>query len=113
MVKLKKLCKVLDKIIIFCYNMIKDIINGDNMGETKWYEKVFAVIANILKAVWKGIKVAFNWFISVFNSWHKLAAIFLALFAWNWLVLPFVDKIGAFILFGVLALLVFDIAKEK
>lgn len=83
------------------------------MGETKWYEKVFAVIANIFKAVWKGIKAAFNWFISVFNSWHKLAAIFLALFAWNWLTLSFVDKIGAFILFGVLALLVFDIAKEK
>ena len=83
------------------------------MAETKGSGKVFEVISNIVKAVWKCIKVASNWFISVFNSWHKLAAIALAVFAWNWLALPFIDKIGAFILFGVLALLVFDIAKEK
>ena len=83
------------------------------MKEQKWYEKVWEVVKNVFAAIWKGIKVVFNWFISVFNSWHKLAAIFLAVFAWNWLNLSFVDKIGAFILFGVLALLVFDIAKEK
>ena len=83
------------------------------MKEQKRYENVWEVVKTVFAAIWKGIKVAFNWFISVFNSWHKLAAIFLAVFAWNWLNLPFIDKIGAFILFGVLALLVFDIAKEK
>ena len=83
------------------------------MKEQKRYENVWEVVKTVFAAIWKGIKVAFNWFISVFNSWHKLAAIFLAVFAWNWLALPFIDKIGAFILFGVLALLVFDIAKEK
>ena len=83
------------------------------MNEQKRYENVWEVVKTVFAAIWKCIKVAFNWFISVFNSWHKLAAIALAVFAWNWLNLPFIDKIGAFILFGVLALLVFDIAKEK
>lgn len=79
----------------------------------KWYEKVWKAIKDVFAWIAKAVKVAFNWFISVFNSWHKLAEIALAVFAWNWLALPFIDKIGAFILFGVLALLVFDIAKEK
>lgn len=83
------------------------------MKEQKRYENVWEVVKTVFASIWKCIKVAFNWFISVFNSWHKLAAIALAVFAWNWLALPFIDKIGAFILFGVLALLVFDIAKEK
>lgn len=83
------------------------------MKEEKWYEKVWEVIKVVFTFILKGLKTAFNWFISVFNSWHKIAAIALATFAWNWLQLPFFDKIGTFILFGILALLVFDIAKES
>ena len=86
---------------------------GAYMHETKWYEKVWDVAKAVFTTIWKGIKAVFSWFISVFNSWHKLAAIFLATFTWKWLSLSFADKIGAFILFCVLALLVFDIANEK
>ena len=80
---------------------------------TKWYEKVWKVIKEIFEVLLKFFAAVLHYFFAIFNSWHKLAAIALAVFAWNWLNLPFVDKIGAFILFGVLALLVFDIAKEK
>lgn len=79
----------------------------------KWYEKVWTSIVLVLTTLWKWIVVAVKWFISVFNSWHKMAAIVLAAFAWNWLELSFFDKIGTFALFGVLALLIFDIAKES
>lgn len=82
------------------------------MEEMKWYEKVLNVVKNVAKYVGNAVKSAVKWFVSVFNSWHKLAAIVLALFAWNWLQLSFIDKIGAFALFGVLALLIFDISKE-
>ena len=82
------------------------------MEEMKWYEKVLNVVKNVAKYVGNAVKSAIKWFVSVFNSWHKLAAIVLALFAWNWLQLSFIDKIGAFALFGVLALLIFDISKE-
>lgn len=80
---------------------------------TKWYEKVWKVIKEIFEGLLKFFVAVLHYFFAIFNSWHKLAAIALAVFAWNWLALPFIDKIGAFILFGVLALLVFDIAKEK
>ena len=83
------------------------------MANEKWYVKVWEVIKKVVGTILQFIVAVLHYFFAIFNSWHKLAAIALAVFAWNWLALPFMDKIGTFILFGVLALLVFDIAKEK
>lgn len=80
------------------------------MTSEKWYEKVWKAIVLVFSTLWKWLVTAVKWFISVFNSWHKLAAIVLAVFAWNWLQLPLMQKVGAFALFAVLALLIFDIA---
>lgn len=82
------------------------------MTSEKWYEKVWKAIVLVFSTLWKWLVTAVKWFISVFNSWHKLAAIVLAIFAWNWLQLSFIDKVGAFALFAVLALLIFDIAAD-
>ena len=81
-------------------------------NKQKWYIKVWEVIKLVASTAWKWIVSATKWFVSVFNSWHKLAAIVLACFAWNWLELSLFDKLGTFALFGVLALLVFDIAND-
>ena len=82
------------------------------MTNEKWYEKLWKGIKLVFTTIWKWITATVKWFISIFNSWHKLAAIVLAVFAWNWLQLSFFDKLGAFALFGVLALIIFDIANN-
>ncbi|MCM1260645.1 MAG: hypothetical protein NC222_06810 [Staphylococcus sp.] len=84
------------------------------MAETKemWYNKLWEVIKNVASYIWKLIIKVVKWFISVFNSWHKLSAIVLAMFAWNWLELSLFNKLGTFVLFGVMAVLIFDIAND-
>lgn len=81
-------------------------------NKEKWYNILWKYTKLVFSTIWKYATIAFKWFISVFNSWHKLAAIILAVFAWNWLELPFFDKVGTFALFGVMALLIFDIAED-
>lgn len=81
-------------------------------NKEKWYNVLWKHTKLVFSTIWKYATIVFKWFISVFNSWHKLAAIVLACFAWSWLELPFFDKVGTFALFGVMALLIFDIAED-
>lgn len=89
--------------------MIIDMIEN----KEKWYNKLLECIKLVFSNVLKLITICAKWFVSVFNSWHKLAAIVLAVFAWNWLELSLFNKLGTFALFGVLVVLIFDIAKES
>lgn len=83
------------------------------MANEAWYVKLWNAVKAVFEAVVNFFVCLVKKFFSIFNSWHKLATIALAVFTWDWLNLSVADKIGTFILFSVLALLVYDIAKDK
>lgn len=76
-------------------------------------KKVWEVIKKFFVAVFKGIKVALTYFFKIFNTKTKIAAIALTVYIWFNLHLELADKLGTFVLFGVLMLLVSYIAKES
>lgn len=76
-------------------------------------KKVWDKIVEVLKAIWKGIKVAFTWFFKIFNTKEKLAAIVMALFTWHTLPLNLQGKLQVFALFFILGVLLLDIKESK
>ena len=76
-------------------------------------KKVWDKIVEVLKTIWKGIKVAFTWFFKIFNTKEKLAAIVMALFTWHTLPLNLQGKLQVFALFFVLGVLLLDIKEGK
>ena len=76
-------------------------------------KKVWEAIKKFFETVFKGIKTAICYFFKIFNTKTKVAAIALTAYIWHTLNLNLTDKIGAFILFGVLMLLISYIAKEQ
>ena len=76
-------------------------------------KKVWDKIVEVLKTIWKGIKVAFTWFFHIFNTKEKLAAIVMALFTWHTLPLNLQGKLQVFALFFVLGVLLLDIKEGK
>ena len=76
-------------------------------------KKVWEAIKKIFEAICKGLKFIFTSFFKIFNTKTKIAAIALTVYIWFNLHLELADKLGTFVLFGVLMLLVSYIAKEK
>lgn len=76
-------------------------------------KKVWDKIVEVLKAIWKGIKVACSWFFKIFNTKEKLAAILLAIYTWHALPVNIGLKIQVFALFFILGVLLLDIKEIK
>ena len=76
-------------------------------------KKVWDKIVEVLKVIWKGIKVAFTWFFKIFNTKEKLAAIVMAFITWRLLPLSISGKLEVFALFFVLGVLLLDIKEGK
>lgn len=76
-------------------------------------KKVWDKIVEVLKAIWKGIKVAFTWFFKIFNTKEKLAAIILTAYTWYTLPLNLGLKLQVFALFFILGVLLLDIKESK
>ena len=76
-------------------------------------QKFIEVVKKVCEVIYKGLKFIVVNFFKIFNTKTKVAAIALTTYIWHTLNLNLTDKIGTFILFGVLMLLVSYIAKEK
>lgn len=76
-------------------------------------EKFIEVVKKIFEVLCKGIKFIVLNFFKVFNTKTKVAAIALTAYIWYTLNLCLMEKIGTFILFGVLMLLISYITKEN
>ena len=76
-------------------------------------QKFLEVLKKIGLAIYNGLKFIVVNFFKIFNTKTKVAAIALTAYIWYTLNLNLTDKIGAFILFGVLMLLISYIAKES
>lgn len=76
-------------------------------------KKVWDKIVEVLKVIWKGIKVAFTWFFKIFNTKEKLAAIILTAYTWHALPLNLGLKLQVFALFFILGVLLLDIKEGK
>lgn len=75
-------------------------------------KKVWDKIVEVVKVIWKYIKVIVSCFFKVFNTKEKLAAIVMVLFTWHTLPLNLQGKIQVFALFFILGVLLLDI-REK
>ena len=76
-------------------------------------KKVWDKIVEVLKVIWKGIKVVFTWFFKIFNTKEKLAAIILTVYTWHTLPLNLGLKLQVFALFFILGVLLLDIKEGK
>ena len=76
-------------------------------------KKVWDKIVEVLKVIWKGIKVACSWFFKIFNTKEKLAAIILTAYTWHTLPLNLGLKLQVFALFFILGVLLLDIKEGK
>lgn len=76
-------------------------------------QKFIEVVKKVCGVIYKGLKFIVVNFFKIFNTKTKVAAIALTAYIWYTLNLNLTDKIGTFILFGVLMLLISYIAKEK
>ena len=76
-------------------------------------KKVWEAIKKFFEALFKGIKTAICYFFKIFDTKTKIAAIALTVYIWFSCHLELADKIGMFILFGVLMLLIGYIVKES
>lgn len=71
------------------------------------------ILKQIYVKVTQNIKIVLKVFFAIFNTKTKVAAIALTGYIWFNLSLNIFDKIGTFILFGVLMLLVGYIIEDK
>lgn len=76
-------------------------------------QKFIEVVKKVCGVIYKGLKFIIVNFFKIFNTKTKVAAIALTAYIWHTLSLNLTDKIGTFILFGVLMLLVSFIAQDK
>lgn len=76
-------------------------------------KKFLEVLKNIFTKIFQTIKTTLKVFFTIFNTKTKVAAIALTGYIWFNLSLSIFDKIGTFILFGVLMLLIGFIIEEK
>lgn len=71
------------------------------------------ILKQICIKIIQDIKIVLKVFFTIFNTKTKVAAIALTCYIWFNLSLSIFDKIGAFILFGVLMLLIGYIIEDK
>lgn len=76
-------------------------------------KKFLEILKQIFIKVAQNIKIVLKVFFAIFNTKTKVAAIALTGYIWFNLSLGIFDKIGTFILFGVLMLLIGYIIEDK
>lgn len=76
-------------------------------------KKIWDKIVEILKVIWKGIKLMCVSFFKIFNTKEKLAAIILTVYTWHTLPVNLGVKLQIFALFFVLGVLLLNIKESK
>ena len=76
-------------------------------------KKFLEILKHICTKIAQNIKAVLKIFFAIFNTKTKVAAIALTGYIWFNLSLSIFDKIGTFILFGVLMLLIGYIIEDK